>query len=240
MANRRASLKKKPGEVSRMFDEVASRYDLMNDVASLGQVRVWRAAVAAAVAAGPVDRVLDLAAGTATSTASYTENGASAVACDFSLGMLSEARRRRPEIPCVAGDAMRLPFADGVFDVVTMSYGLRNVNDPRKALKEMLRVAKPGGRLAIAEFSTPVWGPMRRLYSFYLGSVVPALSEAFSSDESAYDYLGESILAWPDQADLARMIQDAGWRSVAYRNLTGGIVAIHRAVRPMLARAPEV
>ena len=152
--------------------------------------------------------------------------------------MLSEARRRRPEIPCVAGDAMRLPFADGAFDVVTMSYGLRNVNDPRKALKEMLRVAKPGGRLAIAEFSTPVWGPMRRLYSFYLGSVVPALSEAFSSDESAYDYLGESILAWPDQADLARMIQDAGWRSVAYRNLTGGIVAIHRAVRPMQARAP--
>ena len=101
-------------------------------------------------------------------------------------------------------------------------------------------MAKPGGRLAIAEFSTPVWGPMRRLYSFYLGSAVPALSEAFSSDESAYDYLGESILAWPDQADLARMIQDAGWRSVAYRNLTGGIVAIHRAVRPMLARAPGV
>ena len=125
-----------------MFDEVASRYDLMNDVASLGQVRVWRAAVAAAVAAGPGDRILDLAAGTATSTALLRRDGASALACDFSLGMLSEARSRRPEIPCVAGDAMRLPFADGAFDVVTMSYGLRNVNDPRKALKEMLRVAK--------------------------------------------------------------------------------------------------
>ena len=275
MANRRATLGKNPGDVSSMFDEVASRYDLMNDVASLGQVRVWRAAAVAAVAeasgsaaacrsagvevpagaevpaateapagsgsfgatetsAESETRILDLAAGTATSTVAYKANGATAIACDFSQGMLAQARKRHPEVCCVAGDAMSLPFADETFDVVTISYGLRNFNDPTKALREMLRVTKPGGRLVIVEFSTPVWGPLRRLYRFYLGRVMPAFSGIFSSDESAYDYLGESILAWPGQNELARVVQSAGWRSVAYRNLSEGIVAIHRATRPVV------
>lgn len=230
--DRRATLTKNPSDVSGMFDDVASRYDLVNDVLTAGQVRVWREAVSAAVGARPGLTVLDLAAGTATSTAVYAARGARAVACDFSLGMLAEARRRHPDIPCVAGDALRLPFADAGFDVTTISYGLRNVSDPLLALREMLRVTRPGGRLVVAEFSRPAWPPFRALYDGYLERVLPAVARAFASDAAAYGYLSESILAWPGQEDLARLIQEAGWRGVAYRNLTGGIVAIHRAVRP--------
>lgn len=232
MADVRANLDKRPEDVSEMFDEVASRYDLMNDLSSLGQVRVWREAVAVAVNARPGMKVLDLAAGTATSSAAYAARGAEVVACDFSLGMLLEGRRRNPSIASVAGDAMRLPFQDASFDVTTISYGLRNVQDPLCALQEMLRVTKPGGSLVVAEFSTPVWGPLRSVYRFYLGSVMPLISSVASSDDSAYAYLAESILAWPNQEKLASLIQEAGWRSVAYRNLSGGIVALHRAIRP--------
>lgn len=232
MADIRAGLDKLPEEVSGMFDEVASRYDLMNDLASLGQVRIWREAVASAVCAQAGQKVLDLAAGTATSTASYAARGAEVVACDFSLGMLMEGRKRNPSIASVAGDAMRLPFADETFDITTISYGLRNVHDPDAALKEMLRVTKSGGKLVVAEFSTPTQGLIRNAYRFYLGSVMPVMSSLASSDDSAYAYLAESILAWPDQEELARVIHKAGWRSVAYRNLTGGIVALHRATRP--------
>lgn len=232
MADHRATLDKKPTDVSKMFDDVASRYDLMNDLASLGQVRIWREAVALAVDAKPGLRVLDLAAGTCTSTASYAARGAEAVACDFSLGMLEEGRVRHPEAPSVAGDAMKLPFADATFDVTTISYGLRNVFDTELALREMLRVTKPGGRLVVAEFSTPTWRPFRALYDFYLERVMPMMSKAASSDDPAYVYLAESIAAWPDQETLASLIQKAGWRGVAYRNLSGGIVAVHRATRP--------
>ena len=151
---------------------------------------------------------------------------------DFDRRLRRQGRTRHPDIPCVAGDALRLPFADAGFDVTTISYGLRNVSDPLLALREMLRVTRPGGRLVVAEFSRPAWPPFRALYDGYLERVLPAVARAFASDAAAYGYLSESILAWPGQEDLARLIQEAGWRGVAYRNLTGGIVAIHRAVRP--------
>jgi len=228
----RASLDKQPHEVASMFDGVAARYDLTNDVLSLGQTRLWRRAVAQAVDARPGETVLDLAAGTGTSSLPFAAAGARVVPCDFSLGMLREGKRRHPELPLTAGDATRLPFADGVFDAVTISFGLRNVQDTETALAELLRVTRPGGRLVICEFSHPVWAPFRTVYTEYLMRALPAVATAVSSNPDAYVYLAESIRAWPDQRALARMLSGAGWSRVAWRNLTGGIVALHRAIRP--------
>ncbi|MBB1256503.1 demethylmenaquinone methyltransferase [Streptomyces alkaliterrae] len=228
----RASLDKRPDEVASMFDDVAARYDLTNDVLSLGQSRLWRREVARAVAARPGDRVLDLAAGTGTSSLPFVRDGAYTVACDFSLGMLREGRRRHPDLPFVAGDGMRLPFADGTFDVVTNSFGLRNIQDTDAALRELLRVTKPGGRVVVCEFSQPTWGPFRTVYSEYLMRALPPLARTVCTNPDAYVYLAESIRAWPNQRQLARRFQDAGWERVAWRNLSGGIVALHRGYRP--------
>jgi demethylmenaquinone methyltransferase/2-methoxy-6-polyprenyl-1,4-benzoquinol methylase len=215
-----------------MFDGVAARYDLTNDVLSLGQTRLWRRAVAQAVDARPGETVLDLAAGTGTSSLPFAAAGARVVPCDFSLGMLREGKRRHRELPLTGGDATRLPFADGVFDAVTISFGLRNVQDTETALAELLRVTRPGGRLVICEFSHPVWAPFRTVYTEYLMRALPAVATAVSSNPDAYVYLAESIRAWPDQRALARLLSGAGWSRVAWRNLTGGIVALHRAIRP--------
>ena len=228
----RASLEKKPREVARMFDGVAQRYDVTNDVLSLGQDRIWRVATRKAVGARPGERVLDLAAGTGTSSEEYADAGIDVVPCDFSTGMMAVGKRRRPDLPFVAGDATALPFADAAFDAGTISFGLRNVVDTGRALREMLRVTRPGGRLVICEFSRPTWAPFRTVYETYLRQVLPRMASLVSSNTDAYDYLTDSILSWPDQQGLARTLQRAGWRRVAYRNLSGGIVALHRAVRP--------
>lgn len=228
----RATLKKDPREVAGMFDEVAKRYDITNTVLSLGQVYVWRAAVREALNIKPGMKVLDIAAGTGTSSEVYAKAGADVVALDFSIGMVQVGKKRQPGMDFVAGDATALPFADNTFDAVTISYGLRNVNDPDLALREMLRVVRPGGTLVVNEFSTPTWAPFRSLYYFYLGTIMPALSSLVSSDSEAYDYLTESIVDWPNQKDFAHRVQQAGWRGVQYRNLSGGIVALHRATKP--------
>ncbi|MFC4496647.1 demethylmenaquinone methyltransferase [Streptomyces ovatisporus] len=228
----RASLDKQPHEVAAMFDDVAARYDITNDVLSLGQARLWRRAVARAVDARPGERVLDLAAGTGTSSQPFVEEGAYAVPCDFSLGMLAEGKKRLPWMPFTAGDATRLPFRDGAFDAVTISFGLRNVQDTDAALREMLRVTAPGGRVVICEFSHPTWAPFRTVYSEYLMRALPPVARAVSSSPDAYVYLAESIREWPDQPGLAGRLQKAGWAKVAWRNLTGGVVALHRGVRP--------
>ena len=231
-AGKRATLQKRPDEVATMFDEVAPRYDVMNDLLSLGQTRRWRKVVLDAVDAAPGQRVLDLAAGTGTSAEPYADAGVDVVACDFSLGMLRVGKRRRPDIDFIAGDATNLPFADNSFDAVTISFGLRNVNDPKKALAEMLRVAKPGGRIVIAEFSTPTNPLWRTMYIEYLMRALPEVARRASSNPDAYVYLAESIRAWPDQDNLAAWLTDAGWGEVTYRNLSGGIVAVHRAHKP--------
>jgi demethylmenaquinone methyltransferase/2-methoxy-6-polyprenyl-1,4-benzoquinol methylase len=228
----RASLDKRPHEVAAMFDGIARRYDLTNDVISLGQDRRWRAATIRAVDARPGDRVLDLAAGTGTSSEPFAAAGVDVVPCDFSVGMLRVGKRRRPDLPFTAGDATRLPFADASFDAVTISFGLRNVVDTGAALREMLRVTRPGGRLVVTEFSTPTWGPFRTLYLEYLVRALPPLARAVSREPDAYVYLADSIRAWPDQEGLGRLVRGAGWQDVAYRNLSGGIVAMHRAQRP--------
>jgi demethylmenaquinone methyltransferase/2-methoxy-6-polyprenyl-1,4-benzoquinol methylase len=225
----RADLDKKPADVAAMFDDVARRYDLTNDVLSLGQDRRWRKHVVDAVDARPGQRVLDLAAGTGTSSQPFQDRGAHVVPCDFSLGMLRVGKQVRPHLSFTAGDGTRLPFADGTFDAVTISFGLRNIVDPDQGLREMRRVTRPGGRLVVCEFSHPTNGPFRTVYMEYLMKALPAVARAVSSSPDAYVYLAESIRAWPDQQGLADRITAAGWRSTEWRNLSGGIVALHRA-----------
>lgn len=213
-----------------MFDGVARRYDLTNTVLSLGQDRFWRRATREALRIGPGDRVLDLAAGTAVSTVELASSGASCVAADFSVGMLRAGAAR--DVPKVAGDATRLPFADESFDAVTISFGLRNVVDHTAGLREMARVTRPGGRLVVCEFSTPTNGLFATVYKEYLMQALPRMARAVSSNPEAYVYLAESIRAWPDQRALAARIESAGWADVRWRNLTGGIVALHAATKP--------
>ena len=209
-----------------MFDRVARRYDLTNTVLSGGLDAGWRRATREALGARPGQTVLDVAAGTAVSTVELAADGVTAIACDFSLGML-RAGAARP-VPKVAGDAMALPLADESVDGVVISFGLRNVADPDAALREFRRVTRPGGTLVVCEFSSPTWPPFRTLYSEYLMRALPRIARTVSSNPDAYVYLAESIRAWPDQPVLAARLQEAGWADVGWRNLTGGIVALHR------------
>ena len=229
----RADLGKQPRDVAAMFDDVAPRYDRTNTVLSLGRDRGWRRAVAETVGLAPGERALDLAAGTGTSSAAIAGYGGDVVACDFSLGML-RAGGIRPRVTRVAGDGLRLPFRDGSFDAVTISFGLRNLHDPDAGLAELLRVTKPGGRLVVCEFSAPTWGPFRRVYLEYLMRALPAVARRVSSNPDAYVYLAESIRAWPSQRELADRVAEAGWSVVSWRDLTGGIVALHRARKESL------
>jgi demethylmenaquinone methyltransferase / 2-methoxy-6-polyprenyl-1,4-benzoquinol methylase len=226
----RAELDKQPLDVRRMFDAVSKRYDVTNDVLSLGQDRRWRREVIEAVDPQPGELVLDLAAGTGTSSEPFAVAGARVVPCDFSLGMLTVGKQARPALPFVAGDGTRLPFADDTFDAVTISFGLRNIVDPAAGLREMARVTRPGGRLVVCEFSHPTWAPFRTVYVEYLMRALPPVARAVSSSPDAYVYLAESIRAWPDQPHLAAMIAASGWSDVEWHDLSGGIVTLHRAV----------
>jgi demethylmenaquinone methyltransferase/2-methoxy-6-polyprenyl-1,4-benzoquinol methylase len=225
----RAELDKQPADVRRMFDTVARRYDLTNDILSFGQDRRWRKEVLDAVDPAYGDMVLDLAAGTGTSSQPFRDAGATVVPCDFSIGMLQVGKKQFPHLPFTAGDGTKLPFRDATFDAVTISFGLRNIVDPRAGLAELRRVTKPGGRLVVCEFSHPTWAPWRTVYLEYLMKALPAVATAVSSAPDAYVYLAESIRAWPDQRGLADLISAAGWNAPEWRNLSGGIVSLHRA-----------
>ena len=228
----RADLTKQPTDVAAMFDGVAQRYDLTNDVLALGQTRIWRRAVVAAVQPRAGELILDLAAGTGTSSVPFAEAGAHVIPTDFSLGMLRVGRQRQPQLPFVAGDGLHLPYRDASFDAATISFGLRNLSDRAAGLAEFCRVLKPGGRLVVCEFSHPTIAPIRTAYTEYLMKALPTVATKVASNPEAYVYLAESIRAWPAQAELAREILDAGFIGAQWRNLSGGIVAIHRAVNP--------
>ena len=226
----RADLGKDPSSVSAMFDEVASAYDKTNDLLSLYQSRLWRRSLKAAVAPKSGERILDIAAGTGTSSMALRVPGAEVVAADFSQGMIAEGKKRYPDLEFVFADAMKLPFKKPEFHAVTMSFGLRNVQDHKVALGEFHRVILPGGRLVICEFSR-VRGLLGALYRWYLRNVLPIVARLLSKNPEAYSYLADSIEAWPSQDELAQDIRDAGFSDVSYRNLPFGIVAIHTGFR---------
>lgn len=214
-----------------MFDGVAAKYDTTNTILSMGQDRRWRKAVVELINPQPGERILDLAAGTGTSSVPFAAAGATVVPCDFSIGMLEVGKQMYPKLPFTAGDGMRLPFADGVFDAVTISFGLRNIHDPLQGLREMLRVTRPGGRIVVCEFSTPTWKPFEVIYVNYLMRALPAVARRASSNPESYVYLAESIRSWPDQRGLAIRMAEAGWGKVEWRNLSGGIVALHHSTK---------
>jgi demethylmenaquinone methyltransferase/2-methoxy-6-polyprenyl-1,4-benzoquinol methylase len=229
----KADLNKKPGEVAGMFDGVARHYDRTNAVLSAGNAALWRAATVRAVDPQPGERILDVAAGTGTSSVALQRNGARVVAVDFSPGMIAEGRRKHKKIEFIEADAEKLPFGDNEFDAATISFGLRNVANPKVALAELYRVLKPGGRLVVCEFSKPPVAIVRASYWGYLRYVMPTVVGRVSSNPDAYTYLAESIRAWPDQGELSQWIRGAGFTRVAYRNLTAGIVALHRGRKPV-------
>ena len=227
----RANLSKDPDEVAAMFDGVAKRYDLVNDLLSLGRTKAWRKAATKIIAPGPGMQILDLAAGPGSSSEPLHKAGATVFATDFSEGMLAVGRKSRPYLNFSKADALNLPFEDNRFDVVTISYGLRNTVDYPKALAEARRVTKPGGRMVVVEFSHPTWRPFRTIYTEYLMKALPAIARRTSSNPDAYIYLAESIRAWPDQKGLASAMEKAGWGQISWKNLTGGVVAVHSGIK---------
>jgi len=226
-------MNKQPDEVAGMFDDVAKHYDRTNAVLSAGNAVLWRAAMVRAVAPEAGERILDVAAGTGTSSVALARSGAEVIALDFSAGMVAEGRRKHKKIEFIEGDAQRLPFPDNQFDAVSISFGLRNVADPKAALAEMFRVLKPGGRVVVCEFSKPPIAIFRAGYWAYLQYIMPTIVDRVSSNPAAYSYLAQSIKEWPDQGELSHWIRGVGFTRVAYRNLTGGIVALHRGRKPV-------
>ena len=223
----RANLNKDPDDVSKMFDDVAHRYDFLNDLLSLGRTKAWRRVVTSIIVPKPGMKILDIAAGTGSSSRPLVDKGAEVTALDFSHGMIEQGRKQNKNINFVQGDALKLPFEDNSFDVTTISFGLRNTSNTEKALKEALRVTKDGGRIVVAEFSHPVNPVFKKIYLNYLMKALPVIVKKISKNPDAYIYLAESIRAWPDQAELASIMRDSGFKSVAWQDLTFGIVAVH-------------
>ena len=227
----------KAGRVARVFDSVASRYDLMNDLMSAGLHRVWKRVAIERCAVRPGERVLDLAGGTgdlARLLAARAGPTGEVVLTDINASMLRIGRDALLDagtvVPAVQCDAQRLPFADGRFDCVTIGFGLRNVTRKEQALAEMYRVLRPGGRLVVLEFSS-VWRPLKPLYDAYSFGVLPQLGRMFAGDPDSYRYLAESIRMHPGQDELKAMIEAAGFERVDYLNLSAGVVAVHRGFR---------
>jgi demethylmenaquinone methyltransferase/2-methoxy-6-polyprenyl-1,4-benzoquinol methylase len=222
-----ADLNKDPEEVASMFDGVAKRYDFLNDLLSLGQTKAWRKVVTSIIDPKPGMKILDIAAGTGSSSRPLADKGAEVICLDFSEGMLKSGRKRHPDLTFVQGDALKLPFPDQEFDVTTISFGLRNTQDSAAALKEAHRVTKAGGKIVVAEFSHPTNSLFRVVYMRYLMRALPVIAKKVASNPEAYIYLAESIQAWPNQIRLASIMESAGWSKVAWQNLTFGIVAVH-------------
>ena len=230
----------KAARVRGVFDSVASRYDLMNDLMSAGLHRLWKRFTIARTGLRPGQRALDVAGGTGDLAAGMAKRvgpTGQVVLSDINHAMLREGRARLLDrgifgnVQIVQANAERLPFPDSSFDCVTIGFGLRNVTDKPAALADMARVLKPGGRLLVLEFSTPVLRPLRPLYDWYSFKVLPRLGAAVAGDAGSYQYLAESIRMHPDQETLKDMMQDAGLEDCRYHNIEAGIVALHMGFR---------
>ena len=224
----------KAKRVERVFDRVAGRYDLMNDLMSFGMHRLWKAFAVSLARIRPGERVLDVASGSGDLARAFAARGAEVWMSDINGPMLARGRDRMLDAGRLARavrcDAERLPFGDARFDCVSVGFGLRNMTRKEAALAEMTRVLKPGGRLLVLEFSQ-IWKPLQRPYDLYSFHVLPWLGERVAGDAAAYRYLAESIRMHPDQATLAAMMERAGLELVEYFNLAAGAVAVHRGIK---------
>lgn len=231
----------KQGRVGAVFSSVAQKYDLMNDVMSLGVHHLWKRFTLEMCGLRPGHKVLDLAAGTgdlALKQAQMVGTGGVVVLADINAEMLSRGRDRLIDngyvsrVEAVQCNAELLPFADNYFDCITIAFGLRNVTDKGTALASMQRVLKPGGRLCVLEFSKPIYQPLDKLYDFYSFEILPRMGELIAGDRDSYQYLAESIRMHPDQESLKKIIiEQGGFDEVEVHNLSGGIVALHRAFK---------
>lgn len=218
--------------VQRMFDRVAPRYDVANSVFSAGLDRHWRRVTVAALDPHHGDVVVDVAGGTGALAGLIAARGARAIVADLSYQMVRVGTGRvTGRVDWLVADAVRLPLPDASVDAVTIAFGLRNLSDTRAGLEELRRIVRPGGQLAVLEFSSPTNAAFAHIYHRYLLGVLPRVARVVTSDSAAYGYLARSIMAWPDQAALAGVLRDAGWGRVRWKNLSGGIVALHHAVR---------
>jgi demethylmenaquinone methyltransferase/2-methoxy-6-polyprenyl-1,4-benzoquinol methylase len=228
----KAPTDKSDRDIAAMFDQVADGYDRTRRLLWLGRTGYWGRRTARAIGAAPGRRILDVAAGTGTSSAALARRGATVVACELSPRMIAVGRRRHPDIGFVEGNAQALPFNDHDFDAVSICFGLRNIGNPGQALTEMRRVTRPGGGLVICEFSMPSGPLRRRLFSAYLRRLVPVIARWFSSNPQAYGYLAESIHTWLSPSQLAALVESAGWRRPAWRGLDGGVAVLLTAAAP--------
>ena len=233
---KKVSKEEKPKLVNKVFDNVAFRYDLMNDLMSAGLHRLWKDSFIDWLAPRKNTHLLDVAGGTgdiAFRFSKKTKNKAKVTILDRNENMLNEGKRRlnvgqiAPDLEWVCGDAMNLPFKNEIFDYYTISFGIRNVLDLKKCLSEALRVLKPGGRIMILEFSKVENETLNKIYDAFSFNVVPRLGKLIANDAESYQYLIESIRKFPSQEELASLVSEAGFRLVKYRNLTQGVVAMH-------------
>ncbi len=237
---RQVDTEKKEGLVAGVFDSVADKYDLMNDVMSFGVHRIWKKLTLAQTGLKKGQRALDVAGGTGDLTAGMAEQvgpDGEVVMSDINESMLEQGRRRLMDkgiagnVKFVQANAEDLPFDDNSFDCITIGFGLRNVTRQDKALASMYRVLKPGGRLLILEFSKPVMPGLDKAYDFYSFNILPKMGKVIANDEDSYRYLAESIRMHPDQETLKQMLQDAGFERCTYHNMTGGVVALHKGFK---------
>ena len=233
-------LEDKARKVAEVFHSVANKYDLMNDLMSLGLHRIWKRIAVEMTGLRAGQRVLDLAGGTgdlAALMAPLVGNQGEVVLSDINASMLDVGRARLVDrgivgnVTFIQADAESLPFPDNHFDCITIAFGLRNVTNKDRALASMLRVLKPGGRLLVLEFSKPTLAALRPIYDAYSLKVLPVLGKAITGDAASYQYLAESILMHPDQETLKQMLQTAGFERVEYFNMTAGVVAVHRGYK---------
>ena len=225
----------KAGRVQGVFSSVASKYDIMNDVMSVGIHRIWKDAMMDWLAPRPGQRLLDVAGGTGDISFRFLKRAGSghATVLDLTEPMLIEGRKRAEaermseSLDWVVGDAMSLPFEDNTFDVYTISFGIRNVTRPSEALAEAYRVLKPGGRLMVLEFSQLPNPMMQKAYDAYSFNVIPRMGQLIAQDRDSYQYLVESIRNFPDQDTFLQMIRDVGFENAKFRNMTMGVAALH-------------
>ncbi len=226
--------------VAGVFHNVAAKYDIMNDLMSMGIHRLWKRFTIDCSGVRPGHKVLDLAGGTGDLTAKFSrivgEKG-EVILADINDSMLKVGRDKLRDIGVVGNvhfvqaNAEELPFPDNHFDLITIGFGLRNVTDKDKALRSMFRVLKPGGRLLVLEFSKPITPELAKVYDLYSFQILPKMGEIVAQDRDSYQYLAESIRMHPDQDTLEQMMQNAGFENTSYYNLTGGIVALHRGYK---------